>query len=156
MSSLLSNISLRDCGPQWQSISCPHYYPTFHYGTADCGGSPFHVLIIIQPFTTGLQTAVAVHLMSSLLSTLSLWDCGLQWLCPFHVLIIIQPFTTGLQTVVAVHLMSSLLSNLSLWDCRLQWQSSILFSLFNYGTAGRFAQLTFLCGRVFCNCSKTN
>ena len=30
-------------------------------------------------------------------------------------------------------------------DCGLRWQSSLLLSLFNYGTAGRFAQVTFLC-----------
>ena len=60
MSSLLYIISLRDCGPRWQSLQCPHYYTLFHYGTADGGGSPFNVLIIIQPFTMGLRTTVAV------------------------------------------------------------------------------------------------
>ena len=55
----------------------------FHYGTADRGGSPFNVLIVIHYFTTRQRTAVEVHLMTLLFN---------------------NPFATGLRTAVAVFL----------------------------------------------------
>ena len=66
--------------------------------------------------------------MSSLLCSLSLWDCGPQWQSIYTVLIIVQYFTMALWTAVAVPLMSSLLygilsHSISLRDCGPRWQS---------------------------------
>ena len=57
-----------------------YYYTVFHYGTADHGGSPFKVFIIIQYFTTGLRTVVAVQFtpLSYNFHIPLLWDCRLR------------------------------------------------------------------------------
>ena len=143
MPSLLCSLSLCDCGPRWQSLQCPHSYAVFHYGTADCGGSPFNALIIKQYFTTGLRTAVAVPLMPSLLCSLSLCDCGprrqsLQ--CPPYYTV----FHYGTPDRGGSPILSSLLNNLSLRDCGSRWQSLLCphyYTVIHYGTVDRLGSL---------------
>ena len=109
----------------------------------DHSGSPFNVLIVIQYFTTALRPTVAVPLMSSLLCSLSLWDCGPRWQAIYTVLTIIPYFTMALWPAVAVPLMSSLLCRLSLWDCRLGWQSIYtVLTIIPYFTTGLWTAVT--------------